>query len=250
MRIVILANADIGLYKFRRELLQKLCQNNEVYIVLPDGEFINELVDTGCRFIEFDFNRRGMNPLADLKQIGRYKTLIRELSPDVVLTYTIKPNVYGGIACQKCGVPYFANITGLGTAVENGGILGKISTTLYKIGLKKADCVFFQNEDNRKLFTDKNIYRGKTRLIPGSGVNLAMHVQEPYPSDENGFRFLFVGRIMKDKGIEELLYAIEKLHEVRAVKPVIRARNAYCKSLVSGLHSRQIILICIIQCHI
>lgn len=213
MRIVILANADIGLYKFRRELIQRLCIENEVFIVLPDGEFINELVDLGCSFIEFDFKRRGMNPLADMLQIRRYKALIRKLSPDVVLTYTIKPNVYGGIACQMCGVPYIANITGLGTAMENGGILSLITTSLYRAGLKKAECVFFQNKDNLEYFESKGIFHGRTRLIPGSGVNLEMHNPERYPDDENEFRFLFVGRIMKDKGIEELLYSVRKLHE-------------------------------------
>jgi galacturonosyltransferase len=213
MRIVILANADIGLYKFRKELVERLCQDNEVYIVLPDGEYISSLKEIGCKFIQFEFNRRGMNPFADLQQISRYKKLLKELLPDVVLTYTIKPNIYGGIACQKCNIKYIANVTGLGTTIENGGLLSRISKTLYKIGLKKASCVFFQNEDNQRLFINNKIVRGKTRLIPGSGVNLNMHCFEQYPLDDDGFKFLFVGRIMKDKGIEELLYSIKMLHE-------------------------------------
>ena len=109
-------------------------------------------------------------------------------------------------------VSYIANVTGLGTTIENGGLLSFISTTLYKTGLKKANCVFFQNKDNRKLFIDKGIVKGKTRLLPGSGVNLETHNIEPYPDDKDGIRFLFVGRIMKDKGIEELLSAIKDIH--------------------------------------
>ena len=215
MRIVILANADIGLYKFRKELVEQLCRDNEVFIILPDGEFIEQLKAIGCKFIQFDFNRRGTNPVADMGQVRRYIKLLKELKPDAVLTYTIKPNVYGGIACQVTKVPYIANVTGLGTTIENGGLLGFISTTLYQIGLKGASCVFFQNKGNQKLFIDKGIVKGKTRLIPGSGVNLETHNLEPYPDDKDGIRFLFVGRIMKDKGIEELLAAIKDIHRER-----------------------------------
>lgn len=88
----------------------------------------------------------------------------------------------------------------------------KISITLYKLGLKKAKCVFFQNKDNQCRFVDKGIVKGKNRLIPGSGVNLETHTREPYLSEEDGIRFLFVGRIMKNKGIEELLSVIEDIH--------------------------------------
>lgn len=213
MRIAILANADIGLYKFRKELVEQLCKKNEVYIVLPDGEFIDQLKSLGCKFVKFEFNRRGTNPISDLRQIKRYIKIIRKLKPDLVLTYTIKPNVYGGIACQRTRTPYIANVTGLGTTIENGGLLGFVSTTLYKAGLKKANCVFFQNRDNQRLFLEKKIVKGKTRLIPGSGVNLEMHNYESYPSEAEGIRFLFVGRIMKDKGIGELLEAIQKIHD-------------------------------------
>ncbi|MCQ2455359.1 MAG: glycosyltransferase family 4 protein [Clostridia bacterium] len=209
MKIVVLANFAMGLYKFRKELIEELCKDNEVYIVLPDGEFIEELKKIGCKFIPFEFNRRGINPIADFNQIIRYKKILKSLKPDVVLSYTIKPNVYGGIASSSLKIPYIANVTGLGTSIENGGLLGFISTTLYKIGLKKASCVFFQNENNKKLFEDKKIVSGKTRLIPGSGVNLSNHNLEEYESDAEGIRFLFIGRIMKDKGIGELLDAFD-----------------------------------------
>ena len=136
------------------------------------------------------------------------------MKPDVVLTYTIKPNVYGGLVCGIMKIPYLVNVTGLGTTIENGGVLATISTTLYRIGLKKARCVFFQNKENQKLFVDKGIVKGRTRLIPGSGVNLQTHKLEPYPDDNEGIRFLFVGRIMKDKGIGELLSAIKEIHSV------------------------------------
>ena len=167
----------------------------------------------GCKFVQFEFNRRGTNPIADFTQITRYVKLLKEHKPDIVLTYTIKPNVYGGLACRITKLPYIANVTGLGTTIENGGLLSFISTSLYKVGLKGASCVFFQNKDNQKLFIDRKIVKGKTRLIPGSGVNLQAHCVEPYPDDKEGIRFLFVGRIMKDKGIGELLEAIHLIHQ-------------------------------------
>ncbi|MGN1313718.1 MAG: glycosyltransferase family 4 protein [Lachnospiraceae bacterium] len=213
MRIVILTNADIGLYKFRKELIEQFCKEHEVYIILPDGEFIEPLKKLGCKFVPLEFNRRGTNPIADLGQVKRYVRLLKKLKPNIVLTYTIKPNVYGGIACQITKSPYIANVTGLGTTIENGGLLSFISMTLYKIGLRGAGCVFFQNKNNELLFVDKKIVKGKARLIPGSGVNLQTHYVEPYPSDQDDIRFLFVGRIMKDKGIGELLEAIHQIHK-------------------------------------
>lgn len=214
MRILILANFDMGLYKFRRELLEMLVKSYEVYFCVPDGEYVEQIKRMGCYHIPSNvLDRRSTNPLKDLKLIRFYKKTLDEIKPNVVLSYTIKPNVYGGIVCGQKGIPYVPNITGLGTTIENGGFLAFISTTLYRVGLKKASCVFFQNKDNQKLFVDKGIVKGETKLIPGSGVNLNIHCLEDYPADDENIRFLFVGRIMKDKGIEELLEAIRTLHK-------------------------------------
>ncbi|XCP85326.1 glycosyltransferase family 4 protein [Roseburia hominis] len=213
MKILILANIDMGLYKFRRELLETLVEKHEVYFCVPGGEFVEKIEAIGCKFVSCNvLDRRSTNPIKDLKLVHFYRKTISNIKPDVVLTYTIKPNVYGGLVCGRKGIPYIANVTGLGTTIENGGLLATISISLYKIGLKKANCIFFQNKSNLKLFEDKGIVKGKTRLIPGSGVNLDTYCLEPYPSDSEGIHFLFVGRIMKDKGIEELLQAIHVIH--------------------------------------
>ena len=213
MKILILSNNDLGLYKFRFELLEVLVKRCKVFVCTPDGEFTQKFTEIGCKYIPCDMlDRRSTNPVKDLKLLSFYKAIIKKIKPNVVLTYTIKPNVYGGLACSKAHVPVIANVTGLGTTIENGGLLSKISMSLYKAGLKNAACVFFQNRNNRDTFVDAKVVKGKTRVIPGSGVNLQTHNFESYPSDDNGVRFLFVGRIMKDKGIEELLEAIRKLH--------------------------------------
>lgn len=213
MRLLILANNDMGLYKFRRELLEELVKENEIFFCVPDGEFVELIEKIGCKFIPCNvLDRRSTNPIKDLKLISFYKKTLKEVKPDVVLTYTIKPNVYGGLVCGRMKIPYLVNVTGLGTTIENGGLLAIISIMLYRIGLKKAECVFFQNKENQKLFVDKGVVKGRSRLVPGSGVNLQTHILEPYPDDNDGIRFLFVGRIMKDKGIEELLSAIKEIH--------------------------------------
>lgn len=204
--ILILANSIGGLYSFRKEVVKAICDEGfKVYISVPtdasEAEYFREI---GCEIIFTKFNRRGMNPLADFQQMIAYKKLMKQLKPVAVLTYTIKPNVYGGIAARLCRVPQLANVTGLGDAVENGGWLQKLTVSLYKIGLSKAKRIFFQNKNNRDFGIRMGIADDSSILLPGSGVNLQHHTYQEYPVDEGKIRFLFIGRLLKDKGIEEL----------------------------------------------
>lgn len=209
MTILLFINNSEGLYKFRCELVTAmLSAGHEVHICLPNGPFIPMLIQMGCYFEPYEFNRHGINPFAELRMIRDYKKIIKRISPDIVLTYTIKPNVYGGMACASLGVPYVANITGLGTAVENGGILQKITLTLYKIGLRKAQKVFFQNSANRDFMLKHRVVKGEYDLLPGSGVNLERFAPLNYPAD-NDVQFVFIARIMREKGIDQYLDAAE-----------------------------------------
>lgn len=211
MKILILANNDVGLYQFRKELIEELLQGNEVLISLPYGEMVEPLKKIGCRFIDTPVDRRGINPVTDLKLLMTYCRMLRKEKPDLVITYTIKPNVYGGLACRLMGVPYAANITGLGTAFQKKGLLKSLVTVMYKVGLKKAKTVFFENQENQQIFIHAGIAKQeKTCLLNGAGVNLERYQPTAYPGGDTT-RFLFIGRVMKEKGIDELFAAMRKL---------------------------------------
>ena len=202
MNILFLANDDEGLYKFRKELILELLKKHNVYISLPYGKYVDVLKSYGCIYIETEFNRKGTNPFADLKLITEYVSMIKKYEIDTVLTYTLKPNVYGGIAAQICNVPYIANITGLSSTTEKKGLLRTIVFGLYKIGLRKAKMVFFQNESNRQFMLENKLINENYDLIPGSGVNLNEYKVMDYP-DTDTIDFVYIARIMKEKGFEQ-----------------------------------------------
>lgn len=208
-KILILANSSGGLYNFRRELLEALIEkNNQVIVSTPMGPKINLIEEIGCIVKKANIKRHGKNPLEELKLLRYYDNLIKEVQPDGILTYTIKPNIYGGITAKRSNVPYIANITGLGTAVENPGILQKIAIGLYKVAFTDIQTVFFQNKENRQFFIDHNIATEKHKILPGSGVNLNHFLPLEYPSS-GAIEFVYISRIMEDKGIDEFLNAAE-----------------------------------------
>lgn len=215
MIILVIANNDIGLYKFRKELLQKLIDDgNEVYISLPNGNLVQPMVDMGCKFIDTAVDRRGINPVTDLKLFLNYRKMIGKVKPDFIITYTIKPNVYAGIVSAIKHKKYAINITGLGTAFQKQGLFLKLIVMLYKFACKKAHTVIFENCENMKFFLDYRIVKEKQCLLnAGAGVNLEEYQFEKYPPADRT-RFLFIGRIMQEKGIDELFDAAKRIkHE-------------------------------------
>lgn len=219
MKILILTNYANGLWLFRKELLLAfLEEGHTVYVSLPPDENVDKLRSLKCNgravnIIETPFERRGNNPVKDFGLFMTYGKLLRRHKPDVALTYTIKPNLYGGLACRLTRVPYICNVTGLGTAIENGGALGKILLQFYKISMKKARRVFFQNAENRDFMNRHGVAGHNSGLLPGSGVNLKEHPFAQYPPETEGIIFLAVIRIMKDKGVVEYLEAARRMKQ-------------------------------------
>lgn len=207
--ILVLANKQTTILNFRLEVIEALVNEGyAVYVSVPDGDRLSEIESVGATVIKTQFEKNGMNPIQDFKLMLTYIKLISETKADIVLTYTIKPNVYGGMAAAIKNVPYMANITGLGKALEGKGIIHTLSCFLYRLGFCKVSKVFFQNSENLKFFERKKIAVGKYELIPGSGVNLKKFSKEDYV--ENGkIEFAFISRIMKEKGIEEYLNTAE-----------------------------------------
>lgn len=215
MKILILANHYLTLRVFRRELIQKLAEKNEVVISIPkdDEEYMNELKSFGARLTYVkNMDRRAINPVQDLKLIKEYKKLLKYEMPDKVITYTIKCNIYGAWACKSAKIPCYCNITGLGSAFNNGGMLRFITSRMYKYSMNKAKIIFFENKGNEKTVLDMKLFKkDQTYVLNGAGVNLELFKFTPYPSDNGIISFLFFARIMKEKGVDELFYAIDKL---------------------------------------
>lgn len=206
-KILILVNHAVVIYNFRLELVECLLEEGyEVYISSPYGDKIDELVNMGCHYVKAEINRHGLNIYQEWKLLRYYKNIMKQIAPDLVLTYTIKPNIYGGMAAKSLKIPYIANITGLGTAVENAGLMQKVSVALYKHAFKNISKIFFQNEENREFFIKHNIATGKHKLVPGSGVNLKRFSLLDYP-ESSTIEFVFISRIMKGKGIDQYLDA-------------------------------------------
>lgn len=208
-RVLILANDVTTILQFRCELVCALVsEGHEVVVSVPKSDRIPEIEALGASVVETPVARHGKNPFKDFLLYGKYKKLIKTIKPDIVLTFTIKPNVYGGMAAGRLKVPYVANVTGLGV-VGDGGMMQKLTLFLYKMGLKRAKCVFFQNRANEEFFRQKKIIRGEAKLLPGSGVNIERFSLLDHP-EENPTNIVFVGRIIKDKGVFELAEAAKR----------------------------------------
>lgn len=214
MKILILINEDKGLYRLKYDLVKRLQElGHDIVLSLPNGPYVKEFLDIGCKFIETPIDRRGINPVTDFKLFRNYKKIIKAEKPDYVIAYTIKPNIYGGFACRIKKVPYAVNITGLGTAFQKDNWLKKLVVLLYKVAMKKVQTVFFQNQGNKDVFIkDRIIQEDKVCMLNGSGVNLNDFPFVPLV-ERDYTNFLFVGRIMTEKGVSELFGAINKIKE-------------------------------------
>lgn len=212
MKILIITNHSYMLYRFRRELIEQLQKEHEVVLSMPFVGHEDDFKAMGLRCISTEIDRRGISPKTDGKLLMNYRKLLKKERPDLVITYSIKPNIYAGLVCSQLGIPFCANVQGLGTAFQRKG-LAQFVTLLYKMALKKARVVFFENEGNAQEFVRRKILPWeKIAVLPGAGINLERYPLTPYPENDR-IRFLYLGRIMKEKGIDELFAAMRRLHK-------------------------------------
>ncbi len=214
MRIAIVINTSWNIYNFRLGLVKSFIERgDEVIAIAPKDEFSDLLEQEGCAFIPLEMDTKGSNPIKDLFLIHRLYKTYKKAKPDVILQYTIKPNIYGSIAARFLKIPTICNVSGLGTVFLKDNLLSKISQSLYKLAFKFPAKVFFQNDDDKKLFLERRlILAGLTETIPGSGINLEQFPMVPPPHNEP-FVFLLISRIISDKGIYKFIDAIKILKE-------------------------------------
>ena len=219
-KILIITNHSYMLYRFRLELIQSLMKDHNIVLSMPFVGHENDFQALGLRCINTDVDRRGINPKTDFRLFLTYCRLLKDERPDLVITYSIKPNIYGGLACRIVGIPYCANVQGLGTAFQREG-LAQFVTFLYRLALGKAKTVFFENRANADEFLNRHILpAGRETVLPGAGINLEKYPYIPYPKND-AVHFLYLGRIMREKGMDELFAAAVRLHEEFGNKVVL-----------------------------
>lgn len=230
-KILIITNHSYMLYQFRRELIEKLMETYEVVLSMPFVGHEDDFAAMGCKCVETDVDRRGINPITDFKLLQFYNKIITEEKPDKVITYSIKPNIYAGLICGHKKIPYYANVQGLGTAFQKKA-LSLLVGLMYKTAFRKVKAVFFENEGNAQEFINRKlIAEDKIIVLNGAGVNLEHYTYTPFASRQQSdecceaenrkMHFLYLGRIMKEKGIDELFTAMCRLHNEYGDKVVL-----------------------------
>lgn len=209
---MLIGNNGVGFYNFKKELVEALAAGGyEVHFAAPFYEKLLELKECGAIYHEIQVDRRGINPIKDLSLMRSLKGLLKEVRPDILILHTIKPNIYGGWIASRMGIPYINNITGLGSALQKNTGLAKVLRAMYKVSLKKSHGIVFENKGNLFYFQQYGIGEEKRYAIcAGAGVNTDFYMRK----EESGHAdtvFLFIGRIMKEKGVEEYLYAAKQL---------------------------------------
>ena len=215
--ISLLTNNDDDVYCFRKELIEALIKDGyEMLISCPDGPKFELLQHIPYIFDNPDIDRRGTNPVKDFELMIHYWRLFRKYRPAVVLTYTAKPNVYASLAAHQIGIPVINNLTGLGSVVNERGLMKRFIMWLFRLAYRKSSCMMFQNETNMRVAMEAGMVKGKYRLIPGSGVDTERYPLQPYPDGGDGKTgapvvFNYIGRILHDKGVDDYIEAAKRI---------------------------------------
>lgn len=212
MRIAIVINTSWNIFNFRMSLIKTLIANNiEVYAIAPRDDYSEQLMSNGCRFIPLIIDNTGSNPVKDFRLTFRLASIYRKVRPDLILHYTIKPNVYGTLAASLFNIPVINNVSGLGTVFLEKSRVSQVAMMLYHFAFRFPKKIFFQNEWDRQLFISRKLVKQEqTEVLPGSGVDLKKFAYQPFK--RNGeFTFLLISRLLYDKGIREYVEAIKDL---------------------------------------
>jgi glycosyltransferase involved in cell wall biosynthesis len=212
MRIAIVLNTSWNIYNFRMNFVQALLEKgHEVHTIAPEDDYTPRLVSAGCIHHRVKMDSRGANPIKDSALILELYLIYRRVKPDIILHYTIKPNVYGTLAASLLRIPVVNNVCGLGTVFLKSNLVSFVAILLYRVSFRFADKVFFQNPDDMKLFLDKKLVSAKSvDILPGSGIDLKKFHPSTFKRNDK-FTFLLISRLISDKGVFEYVEAVRKL---------------------------------------
>ncbi len=197
-----------------------ITDGHRITILTPFDDAVVSLEELGCRVVHLDMSVKSLNPLEDLKLIWRFRRMFCEEKPDVILSYTIKNNIFGALAARPLGLPFLPNVTGLGTAFLSGGFLEGIAERLYRRAFRDLPIIFFQNDDDRDEFCARRIiHASQARLLPGSGIDLEHFSPVAYPETGMSTVFLMIARLLRDKGVVEF---VDAARMVKAKRPEAR----------------------------
>ncbi|MFY0626458.1 MAG: glycosyltransferase family 4 protein [Reichenbachiella sp.] len=226
MRIAITINTSWNIFNFRSGLIQALlAAGYEVYAVAPYDSYTAKLEELGCKYVPIKMQNTGVNPMKDIKLIFDLKRIYKNINPDVILQFTIKPNIYGSMAAHRLGIPVINNVSGLGTVFLSKSVSSYIAKTLYKLSFKNVPLVFFQNEDDKNDFLQEiPLETLNYDLLPGSGINLRKYTPQERMNNSTEFQFLMIARIIIEKGIREYVEAAK----------IVKEKNPNTKFLILG----------------
>jgi len=207
-KVTIIENHELGIYSIRHDLVKAIAEKYDVSVLTEiDDSFKDGDLERVVRFI--DVGKSVMNPLAALQYNARIRKALQEIKPDVCLTFTIRPAIYGNMVTNRLKIPTISTITGTGPLFDSKSLSYTIARQLYKWVLKKTRFVFFPNYDDLEAFIGaRYITRSQAKRVPGSGVNYEKFAPMPFTRGEDGkFVFLYISRLIKDKGIMEYVEA-------------------------------------------
>ncbi len=213
-KVAIVVNTAWNIVNFRLGLIEALmAQGHQVLAIAPPDNYLARIEETGCQFIPLKrLERKGTNPVRDLQLTHELYRVFQREKVDVALLYTIKPNIYGSFAAAFANVKTICTVTGLGYSFISNGLVSRIAKGLYKRAFRRATRIAFQNRDDRQLFIDLGLASAeKCILIKGSGIKTDFFKPMPKANAQDQFVFLFVGRMLFDKGVQELLEAAAKI---------------------------------------
>lgn len=212
MKVAIVLNTSWNIYNFRMGLIKSMLEKGiEVYAIAPKDEYTQYLVDVGCHYKRVRMDSRGANPFKDFALIIELFSIYRKIKPDLILHFTIKPNIYGTLAANMLKIPVINNVCGLGTVFLKNNLVSKVAIALYKLAFRFPKKIFFQNDEDQQLFVERNMVDPNiTDILPGSGIDFE-RFKSKQPQAKGNFTFLLISRLITDKGILEYIDAVKKL---------------------------------------